>query len=78
MLSVRVVNARRVWLNLHWLKPSPDGLWAGVTERALGTVIQKVEQYVMSAALSNPSGVPLIEGKKDERETWSTSYLHLR
>jgi hypothetical protein len=28
----------------------------------------------MSAALSNPSGVPLIERRKDERETWSTSY----
>jgi hypothetical protein len=40
-------------------------------------VIQKVEQHLMSTTLSNPSGVPLIEGKKDERETWSTSYLHL-
>jgi hypothetical protein len=40
-------------------------------------MIQKVEQYLMSAALSNLSGVPLIERKQDERETWSTSYLHL-
>jgi hypothetical protein len=40
-------------------------------------VIQKVEQYVISAALSNLSGVPLIERKQDERETWSTSHLLL-
>ncbi len=27
-------------------------------------MIQKVGQYLMSAVLSNPSGVPLIEGQK--------------
>jgi len=36
------------------------------------TLDQKIEEDVISPALSNSSGRPSLRGKKDERKTWST------
>jgi hypothetical protein len=39
------------------------------------TLDQKIEEYVISTALSNSSGRPFLRGKRDERKTWSTLHL---